>query len=96
MFGITHTQVLATREEIRNRALQYAEFELFSRVQLSGGQLGRFDFDAWKYEVSRIEYHILLDEAPELLTYRSANWMPRGLYFDLIISQETRDPSFES
>jgi len=84
MSGITHAQVLAIREEIRNRALQYAEHGLFVKVQLSGGNLGRFDPDAWREEVSRIEYYILLDEAPELLTYRSDNWDIRGIYFDIV------------
>jgi len=84
MSGVTHAQVLAVREEIRNRALQYAEHDLFTRVQIGGCNVAKFDPEAWKEEVQRIEYYILLEEAPELLTYRSNNWSPRGIYFDIV------------
>jgi len=78
----------AKRHEVRVRALLYTEYILFSKILQSGGNLGRINPDSWRYEVSRVEYHILLDEAPELLTIRLENWEPLGVFFDLVISDD--------
>lgn len=62
----------AVREEIRNRALQYAKHGLFVRVQIGFCNLSRFDPDACREEVQCIECCIQLNEAAELWTYRQA------------------------
>jgi len=87
MASIVFHSVIAKRNEIRDRALLYAEYQLFTRLQQNQGHIGLITNDEWKQEVRRIELHILLEEAPSLITYPLDKWEPRGIFFDLAIVQ---------
>jgi len=86
MEGIVFHTVIAKRNEIRDRALLYAEYALFNKLQQSVGHVELLSNSEWIAEVKRIEFHILHEEAPSLLTYQLDRWEPRGIFFDLILS----------
>ena len=76
------TSAIEKRKEIRNRALLYAEYQVFSQVLMGGTQIGLATRDDWKAIVRGIELFIILDEAPTFVTYHLDNWEPLGVFFD--------------
>ena len=72
---------LAARQAIRDRALLYAEHIAFWQTQLSGGQIAIQSEDAWIEQVKRIEWFILLEEAPTLTLIPLNDYTPLGVCF---------------
>jgi len=87
MEDFVYQSTVPQRYEIRNRALIFAEHLVLSRLQLRKAQAYSISIRDWKKEVCLIEYHLLKEEAPHLLTYHLNKWDPKGVCFDCILKQ---------
>ena len=77
-------EIMLKRIHIRQRALRYTEHMAFWQTKISGGNVAIQSEDQWKEEVSRIEGHLLREEAPEMSQITLNLWEPEGICFDEI------------
>ena len=76
-----HKQVIQTRLEIRERALLYAEHQLYTQTQISGGQVCVVYRNTWHKLVKQIEEELLSREHPALARLEINKWQPLNLVF---------------
>lgn len=87
MEDFVYQSVVPQRHEIRDRALIFAEHLVLSRLQQRQAQVYSISIRDWKKEVSLIEFYLLREEAPHLLTYYLNKWEPKGVCFDIVLKQ---------
>ena len=74
-------ELRATLKDIRCRALNYAEYMLFSRMRISNVYVQTVTYEEWVTLVTQIEQAIKREEDEYLLMYFLTDFKPLGIIF---------------
>lgn len=81
---------LTQRLQIRERALIYAEYELFSEALMRNPPIACISERDWKLRVEIIEFHLLLEINLRLQYLDVNDWQPKNIFFNELYILETQ------